>query len=470
MDSLVPITMLPPRSFVLIVGAGSAGVAAALAAARRDVPVVLVEPHVLGGNSTGGGINTWEPAIGGPGLPYEFYRKLSDYPKAVALSRSIKEWTSEEPWSSSSIYSDPDGSEKGYYKTLRRAGRALKNLRRVTFEPEILSQVMGEALDKTGKVHCLIGWRFLECTVSNRRLDRIVVSDGTRTFQLRPGIVVDATAQIHLAASAGCQTSLGAESRDYYGEPSAPERAREQINGVTLCFRVRSRGHRAVDPLPEGITGAHYPSNYSITEYPNGDLNINALPLMEGMEYQRMEPMRARQELLSRLHRTWAWLQAEKGFDGHEMAIVFPLVGVREGPRLVGRHVLTETEIRRGCSHQGNSESWIALGDHALDVHGEGHICRELEEPYGIPYQCLLPRELDNLAVACRGASFSHIAGSSCRLSRTMIGLGHAAGIACALAMSNETPLMEIDPVAIQKQLADDNVTLDPNDSRFPTD
>jgi len=45
-----------------------------------------------------------------------------------------------------------------------------------------------------------------------------------------------------------------------------------------------------------------------------------------------------------------------------------------------------------------------------------------------------LPLELENLAVACRGASFSSVAASSCRLSRTMMQLGQAAGTAAALA------------------------------------
>ena len=77
--------------------------------------------------------------------------------------------------------------------------------------------------------------------------------------------------------------------------------------------------------------------------------------------------------------------------------------------------------------------------DHPLDTHGERNVKgikrKELEQPYGIPYSCLLPAEYDNLIAASRGASFSHIAASSCRLSRTMMALGEAAGEASALAL-----------------------------------
>jgi len=457
----------PKNGFLLVVGGGSAGVAAALAAARRGVPVVLVEPHDLGGNSTSAGVNTWEPGIAGPGIAAEFIHSLRRYPDAVALSRTTKTWTQEEPWGRSSVFSDPDGDEIGYFRSLRRAGVNPREWVRVTFEPDQLSRVMEDAILATGHVEYLRGWRFVSCMTSGRRIDKVVVSDGRQSLELEPALVIDGTAQIHLAVSAGCQTSLGAESRDLYGEPSAPAAPAERINGVTLCFRVRKRDTDGVDALPPGITGDPYPSNYSITEYPNGDLNINALPLMEGMEFRRMAPADARAELESRLHRTWLWLQSAKGFGGYELATVFPLVGVREGPRLVGRHVLTETEVRQGCSNQGNAGTWIALADHALDIHGEGHLCRELEEPYGIPYECLLPGEFDNLAVACRGASFSHIAGSSCRLSRTMLGLGHAAGIAAALAMGGKGGFPDVGVAEIQKELARDNVSLDPNDRRF---
>lgn len=109
----------------------------------------------------------------------------------------------------------------------------------------------------------------------------------------------------------------------------------------------------------------------------------------------------------------------------------------------------------------------MLLADHAIDVHGEGGGATELEEPYGIPYDCLLPQEYDNLIVACRGAGFSHIAASSCRLSRTMIGLCHAAGLATALASDDQTLLPEMKPELLQDWLQKDNVAIAPKDLRL---
>jgi hypothetical protein len=115
--------------------------------------------------------------------------------------------------------------------------------------------------------------------------------------------------------------------------------------------------------------------------------------------------------------------------------------------------VLTENDVRLGYSNVTDKSRWIALADHALDVHGEGHLCRELNEPYGVPYECLLPQEYTNLIIPCRGASFSHIAAASCRLSRTMMQLGNAAGIAVATAATSGSELPDVDLARVRGEM-----------------
>jgi hypothetical protein len=60
-----------------VIGRGSGRFGAALAASRMGVDVVLVEKaDCLGGNSVRGGVNIWEPGLGGPGIPFEPYQRL----------------------------------------------------------------------------------------------------------------------------------------------------------------------------------------------------------------------------------------------------------------------------------------------------------------------------------------------------------------------------------------------------------
>ena len=68
---------------------------------------------------------------------------------------------------------------------------------------------------------------------------------------------------------------------------------------------------------------------------------------------------------------------------------------------------------------------------------------------YGIPYECLLPREYDNLLVACKGLGVSHLISSSCRLSRTMMTIGGAAGRAAALSAATSVMLEDIEPATV---------------------
>ncbi|MCX5658486.1 MAG: FAD-dependent oxidoreductase [Planctomycetota bacterium] len=451
-----------------VIGGGSGGYGAACAAARRGLSVLLVEPGpMLGGNSTLGGVNTWEPGIGGPGFHGQLFDLLSATPHAIGLSRTTKFYTSEQPWGFSSIM--PPEAGLTYADSLRRAGVPHADWVRVTFDPDQLAGAMAEILNALGGVDVLLGWRFLGGSVANGRIESVDIApvgpptgSSERTRRVRARFFVDATAQIHVCRALGCPTRFGAESREQTGEPSAPDQPKETLNAVSVCFRLSPREHAAIDPLPPGVPDEPFVTVNNITQYPNGDLNINPLPIMEGMEFHRMGDEAGRAECVRRVHRLLRVMQTRWGFEKFGLARIFPFTGVREGPRLEARTMLTETEIRKGCSGQGDAGEWITLADHALDVHGQGGLCRELPEPYGVPWECLLPPSLSNLAVACRGAGVTHIAASSCRLSRTMMQMGHAAGLAAAVALDRKTQYPDVDRAALQKLLREDRVHLTP--------
>jgi hypothetical protein len=447
-----------------VVGGGSGGFGAALAAARQGLSVCLIERGpMLGGTSTLGGVNTWEPGSGGPGFPAELYRLLARQPNTIGVSRSIKHWTSAEPWGWSRC--DP---QLAYRSSLRRSGLPPDSWTRVTFEPEAMAAAMAELLRGTGRVELRLGASFIAAEAGGDRLRSIVIEAGGRQERVTAGFFVDATGQLEVARAVGCETYLGCEPASMYHEPGAPRAHLDRLNGVTLCLRVTPTATPGIEPLPAQVPDVEWRQAVSITEYPCGDLNLNPLPVMEGFEFHRLGEREGRRLCEQRVYQFWRWLQRDHGFDRYRLQRLFPFMGVREGPRLVGRVVLTENEVRAGCSGQANAARWITLADHALDVHGEGHLCRELREPYGIPYDCLLPREFSNLAIACRGASFSHIAAASCRLSRTVMQLGHAAGLAVAVARGAGQQLPEVAVNAVQALLRADDVAIDPKDERFP--
>jgi hypothetical protein len=127
------------------------------------------------------------------------------------------------------------------------------------------------------------------------------------------------------------------------------------------------------------------------------------------------------------------------------LAEIAPMLGIRESYRVVTRYVLTEHDLRAGLPRQKHTDI-IAVADHPCDIHGAGGQIVEVPTAYGVPYRCLIPAgSWENLLVACRGARFSRIAASSVRLQRTMIQVGHAAGIAAAMAAKEDLPVDRID-------------------------
>ena len=131
------------------------------------------------------------------------------------------------------------------------------------------------------------------------------------------------------------------------------------------------------------------------------------------------------------------------------------MLGIRESYRLLGQYVLKEQDLRNGFSFELGPLHTIAYADHPADIHGRSNKTGGMTmfAPYGIPYECMLPREVDNLLVACRGASFSHIASSSVRLSRTMMALGEAAGEAAVQCMEWRLLPARVDIASLRQKL-----------------
>jgi len=412
------------RTDVCVVGGGSGGIGAALAAARAGVRVVLLEREaILGGTSTAGGISNWEP---GPGcdLAREIFERLRQRAEGVLCGKPA------------------------YQATLTRAGRG-----NIQFEPEVFHSVVAGMLSATGRCRVLLDTMATEATVDveAKRVVavRAVSRDGSR-WCVRAGTFIDCTGGAFLCQAAGCDIMLGAEPRSQFGEPSAPETASDRLNALELVYRIRPATTPQRQELPKGQKprpgGAAWP-------LPSGDRFVNSCGgLASGQLLLERGYAQARADLEQRALAHWHWLQATSCPD-YEFDSFYPMLAVRESHRVVGEYVLREHDLTAGLAEQKLPDI-IALADHPMDTHGAGGGLKPVAAPYGIPFRCLVPRGgWRNLLVACRGASFSHVAASSCRLSRTMLALGHAAGLAAAQCAERGVDVPAVDVRAIQQQL-----------------
>jgi hypothetical protein len=135
---------------------------------------------------------------------------------------------------------------------------------------------------------------------------------------------------------------------------------------------------------------------------------------------------------------------------------------IREARRMVGGFVATQKDLQT----ERTKPDAIGMGSYNSDSHNvqrfvndKGFVENEGDvqvpvQPYQIPYRVLLPKknEASNLLVpVCFSAS--HIAYSSLRMEPQYMILGHASGVAAAIAVKTGSAVQDVDVAALQKQL-----------------
>lgn len=165
------------------------------------------------------------------------------------------------------------------------------------------------------------------------------------------------------------------------------------------------------------------------------------------------------------------WRDNFQAFRDSEISQTATQIGIRETRRILGEYVLTEEDVLSARLF----DDAIALGCWPVDVHEppktgaardpdappEGlQKWQAVKVPYGIPYRCLVPRDVDGLLVAGRCISVTRGALGSTRVMGTCMALGQAAGTAAALAVSGHRKPRELDGAALRHVLEKDGAAV----------
>ena len=159
--------------------------------------------------------------------------------------------------------------------------------------------------------------------------------------------------------------------------------------------------------------------------------------------------------------RAYAWCADEFG-DTDNFP---PQLYVREARRMLGAAVVTENSLQSDAK-LGNES--IAMGEYSFDCHPvqvvadeqlastslEGCIGASPKRAYQLPYGAITPRrrEATNLLVPV-ALSASHVAFSTVRMELTWMAIGHAAGVAAAMATAAAAAVQDVDRAALQERL-----------------
>jgi len=243
---------------------------------------------------------------------------------------------------------------------------------------------------------------------------------------------------------------LGTDSHYDFDEFAAPEKAdRHNLNEVNWIFRVRPGGSPNVTVSPDDIPEKAHRSSIFRAVMPNGDILVNICgagtysPEIPG-DYERI--VKEQYELALNVY---YWRVASGMNPDWELVGMAPSLGVRESYRLRARQVMTLNDVFKFGKHY--EKRFIGMTDHPLDVHGTDLEARLGSIPFGISYDSLLPVEFDNLLIASRGIGATHIVTGACRLSRTMMTCGNAAGRAAAMSALSGRMLEDIEPAEIEE-------------------
>jgi hypothetical protein len=142
------------------------------------------------------------------------------------------------------------------------------------------------------------------------------------------------------------------------------------------------------------------------------------------------------------------------GFDNVYVAQTAANVSVRETRRIIGEYVLTEEDVFNALKF----DDVIALGSYPVDLHnpsGRGTFLKKIKagSAYDIPLRCLVPLKVEDLLVAGRCISGTHIANASYRTMPICFATGQAAGVCAAIAVKNGLKPRKTPAPMVQQEL-----------------
>lgn len=418
-----------PRYDVAVIGAGPAGVCAALAAARSGACTLLVTDRPVPGGNSSSEIRVWTRGATGGGNLFAEEMGVWGELKLRALAR------------------DPLGSV-------------------LTWDDVLLDALLGQE-----GLTLLLNTQLTAARTENGRVESVTLR-GLRTereWEQQAGIYVDCTGDGYLARLAGVPFRTGREGRDEFDESLALSVPDQFTQGCSILLQSRRLGH----PAPYVAPDYAYPLERVRQLVDRGGRVVRAD--MQGsdcwwFEYGGRldviaEDQRIGLELRAIALGIWNYIKNSGRYDAEDLQLewlgLYP--GRRGSRRLVGRETLTQRDVTGGLGRPGA----VAYGGWYMDSHPSGGVlsdkeqCRQLSVAcYGLPLGCLYNPCVENLLFAGRCASMSYAAYTSARVMNTCALMGQAAGTAAAMCAARALKPDELPQTSLRRRLSLDDALL----------
>ena len=400
---------------VVVVGGGSAGCSAAVAAARSGARTLLVEAAGFLGGTGAAVLDTFygfyapgrpERVVGGIG--WELCERLFSWDQAFERPNTY-------------------GAGTG-----------------VTYEPEALKLAWDGLTDEAG-VETLLHATVSRVVMVGSRITEIVVETKAGSGRIVAAVFVDASGDAELAWRAGA-----AMERPDGEQRLQPLTATFRLGNVDLAATPTKELHRLMREAAESGEFALPRSEGSAhrTVLP-GVVHTNMTRVSDVNPLDPWELSEAEREGRRQVAEYVRFLKARvPGYAEAYLLNVSTRIGVRESRRLIGQYVLTRDDVLSARRFPDEiAQCGAPIEDHAA---GSATIWKYVGgdptgSTYGVPYRCLLPQDVEGLVVAGRCLSATHDAHASVRSMAQCMAMGQAAGTAAAISVSSGRPPADVE-------------------------
>ncbi|MEN6494200.1 MAG: FAD-dependent oxidoreductase [Thermoguttaceae bacterium] len=395
---------------VVVCGAGPAGVAAAIAAARLGAKTRLLEVNGCLGGVWTAGLLTWLLDADKPGVMQEILAGLQ------ARGASMQ-------------YGRPN-VHPGY---------------NIAYDTEPMKLLLEEMCLEAG-VKMQLHTRVVAAVRGDANRLTLALTESKSGRQAWAGkVFVDASGDGDLAAQAGCQFDYGREGSGQLQPMSVIALlVGLKVDEVTpfVCGMGERKGaphpkQRLLDEMRRAGVAPSYaqPTLFCIRDglfclMANHEYGVSATDAAAITE----ATLRGRAEV----HKLVDALRALGGIWKNVKIVVTPEhIGVREGRRVHGLARVTKDDLLAGTRYDDAvCRVTFPVDVHSTDPKKEKGIMREgvRAKPYEIPYRALIARDVNGLLMAGRNISGDFLAHSSYRVTGNAVAMGEAAGAAAAIA------------------------------------
>lgn len=386
---------------VAVIGGGTAGVFAAISAAKTGAKTVLIEKNnILGGTVTVANVNY-------PGLFFAWGKPIIDGPCMEAVRRTIK--------AGGAVM--PKISRKPEYHWQEQ----------ILLNRFIYTAVLFQMCDEAG-VTVLCSAMISDVAEEKNGLC-LIVTDKSGLLRIEAKKAIDATGDANLCQIAGYAVEKSAEQQ--------PATLQNHISGydISAIPTEEIRNGFSSSDLPDFVTADDLIRYLRIQKI---DMHVASVDADTSEGKTALEKRAYYQTL-----KAYEYLRSMKGLEGLRIDFAAEETGVRETNRIVGESTVTEEDYIGGKFYPDS----VCYAFYPIDRHvPDGIVQRFHEEDVTakIPYRALIPKKSKHILCAGRCISSDIYANSAVRVEAVCMATAQAAGCAAALAAESGAEVKKV--------------------------